>query len=241
MSIARTVWTGVAVCVVVTGVLAGVRAADKPLAEVPPLRHPDSSGWDKLIDDDLSNMILPGNVWSVTDGIMTATEDKNIFTKKKYKDFVLDLEFKTADGTNSGVVVHCSDAQNWIPNAVEIQIADDYSEHWSKADPTWQCAAIFGHLAPTHSAVKKPGEWNRYTITCKGKMIYVLLNGQLVTVMDMAQWTSGKKNPDGSDIPGWMPKPFAELPLEGHIGFQGKHAGAPIWFRNVRIKELASE
>lgn len=216
-------------------------AEDKPLAEIPPLRHPDSTKWDNLIADDLSNMILPGGVWSMDDGILTATEDKNIFTKKTYKDFVLDLEFKTADGTNSGVVVHCSDVKKWIPNSMEIQIADDYAAKWADSPTTWQCAAVFGHLAPTHSAVKKPGEWNRYTITCKGKMIYVLLNGQMVTVMDMNQWTSGKTNPDGSEIPAWMPKPFCQLPLEGHIGFQGKHAGAPIYFRNMKIKELSAE
>lgn len=225
----------------VMGMLGVAWAADKPLAEIPPLRHPDSSGWDNLVADDLSNMILPGDVWSMNDGILTATEDKNIFTKKKYKDFVLDLEFKTAEGTNSGVVVHCSDAKNWIPNSVEIQIADDFAAKWADSPTTWQCAAVFGHLAPTHSAVKKPGQWNRYTITCRGKMIYVLLNGQMVNVMDMSLWTSGKKNPDGSDIPGWMPKPFAELPLEGHIGFQGKHAGAPIYFRNIKIKELPAK
>ena len=47
-----------------------------------------------------------------------------------------------------------------------------------------------------------------------------------------------KKNPDGSDIPGWLSKPAASLPLQGHIGFQGKHAGAPIYFRNIKVKEL---
>ncbi len=213
-------------------------AADKPLAEIPPLHHPDSSQWEDLFAADLSNAIRPGNVWTFENGILTASEDQNLFTQKKYKNFVLDLEFKTAEGTNSGVIVHCSDAKNWIPNSVEIQIADDYAEKWASSDRTWQCAAIFGHLAPTHSAVKKPGEWNRYTITCRDQMIYVLLNGQVTTIMDMSQWTSGSHNPDGSAIPKWMPKPFATLPLEGHIGLQGKHAGAPIYFRNLKIKPL---
>ncbi len=50
-----------------------------------------------------------------------------------------------------------------------------------------------------------------------------------------------KKNPDGSDIPEWLSKPAASLPLEGHIGLQGKHAGAPIYFRNIKIKELPAK
>lgn len=42
----------------------------------------------------------------------------------------------------------------------------------------------------------------------------VILNGKKVTEMDMSKWTSGTKNPDGSDIPSWLPKPFAELPTK---------------------------
>ena len=147
---------------------------------------------------------------------------------------------KKADGTNSGVIVHCSDTKKWIPNSVEVQIADDFADKWAKSPKTWQCAAIFGHLAPGKSAVKKPGEWNRFTITCQDRIITVVLNGEQVTTMDMSEWTSAKKNPDGSAIPGWLNKPVAGLAPKGHIGFQGKHAGAPIYFRNIKIKPLAA-
>jgi hypothetical protein len=204
----------------------------------PPTTHPDSSGWDDLFAADLSNAIKPEGVWTVTDGILTASEDKAIWTKKDYNNFILDLEFKTAEGTNSGVIVYCSDINNWIPNSVEIQIADDFAKQWAESPKTWHCGAVFGHLAPTKSMVKKPGEWNRYTITCMDKKIYVLLNGEQVTEMDMSLWTSAKTNPDGSEIPSWLSKPVADLPTHGTIGFQGKHAGAPIYFKNIKIKEL---
>jgi len=194
--------------------------------------------WEPLFDKELSNAIYPEGVWTCEDGVLTASEDQCIFTKKEYDNFVLDLEFKTADGTNSGVIVYCSDYKDWIPNSVEIQIADDFSEEWSKADKTWQCAAIFGHLAASESRVKEPGEWNKMTVTCKGKNISVKLNGKVVTEMDMSLWTNAKKNPNGTDIPSWLSTPFAELATKGKIGLQGKHAGAPIWFRNVKIKEL---
>jgi photosystem II stability/assembly factor-like uncharacterized protein len=205
-----------------------------------PFKHPESMlGFAELFTQDLADAIFPKGIWTRTsEGELTASEDQCIFTQKTYKNFMLDLEFKTAHGTNSGVIVHCSDTDNWIPNSVEIQIADDHSEAWSKADPSWQCAAIFGHLPADHKAVKKPGEWNRYTITCIDRQIWVVLNGEFVNYMDMSRWLSGSKNPDGTPIPSWLSKPFATLPLEGHIGFQGKHAGAPIWFRNIRILEL---
>ncbi len=209
----------------------------KPLPSKHP--EPDATGFSPLFSPDLSNSVFPMSVWSINArGELSASEDQCIFTQKTYKNFVLDLEFKTADGTNSGVIVHCSNIDNWIPNSVEIQIADDYSKEWSKADPTWQCGAIFGHLAADKKMVKQPGEWNRYTITCIKRQIWVVLNGELVNYMDMSRWLSGSQNPDGTAIPSWLSTPFATLPLEGHIGFQGKHAGAPIWFRNVRVQEL---
>lgn len=198
-----------------------------------------SNDWQPLFAADLSNASFPEGVWTVENGVLTASEDKAIWSNKQYQNFVLDLDFKTAAGTNSGVIVYCTDTANWIPHSVEIQIADDYSEEWSKSPKTWQCGAIFGHLAASkQKVVKKPGEWNHFTITCKGPLLTVVLNGQKVTQMDMRKWTSAKTNPDGSEIPSWLSTPFAELPTVGYIGLQGKHAGAPIWFRNVRIKPL---
>jgi hypothetical protein len=56
--------------------------------------------------------------------------------------------------------------------------------------------------------------------------------------MDMKKWTSAKTNPDGSEIPERLSKPLGELKTKGHIGLQGKHGGVPIYFRNVKIREL---
>lgn len=204
------------------------------------IAHPNTSSknWKPLFKNDLSNSIAEPGVWTVKDGVITASKDEALWSDKTYDDFSLDLEFKNADSTNSGVIVHAIDIKNWIPHSVEIQIADDYSTEWSRADPTWQCAAVFGHQAATKRTVKKAGEWNHYTITCKGKMIWIVLNGELVNTFDMSRYTSATKNPDGSDIPSWLSNPLATLPLKGHIGFQGKHAGAPIYFRNIMIREL---
>ncbi|MEA1951433.1 MAG: DUF1080 domain-containing protein [Planctomycetota bacterium] len=201
-------------------------------------KHPDSSKWQDLFTTSLDNAIFPEGIWSFEDGVLTASKDQAIWTKRPFENCIIDIEFKTADGTNSGVIVYTSDLENWIPNSVEIQIADDHSDKIKKMPPTWRCAAIFGHLAAAKSAVKKPGQWNRMTIACRGKKISVVLNGQLVTEMDMDKWTSAKKNPDGSEIPPWLSTPFNKLPTKGHIGLQGKHGDKPIYFRNLKIKTL---
>lgn len=200
--------------------------------------HPDSSGWEDLLASDLSNADAPRGVWSFEDGVLTASKDECVWTKKEYNDFVLDLEFRTAPGANSGVIVYASDVSDWIPNSVEIQIADDFAKQWAEAPASWHCGAAFGHLAPSKSTVKRPGQWNRFTVTCKGRSISVVLNGERVLEMDMSLWTSAQKNPDGSDIPAWLSKPLAEIPTRGRVGLQGKHAGAPIYFRNLKVKEL---
>ena len=92
--------------------------------------------------------------------------------------------------------------------------------------------------ANEQKVVLPPGEWNKMKVTCKDQLIEVELNGKKVTTMDMSEWTSGTHNPDGSEIPSWLPTPFAELPTSGSIGFQGKHGNSSITFRNVRIRDL---
>lgn len=199
-----------------------------------------AKGWQPLFTENLSDADYDTSVWSIDkQGVISASADQAIWTNKEYENFELDLEFKTDKCTNSGVVIYCTDKKDWIPNAVEIQIYDDYCDPAASAASTGSCGAIYGHLAPSaFRIVKKPGEWNKMKITAKGKNIQVTLNGKKITDMNMNLWTSGKTNPDGSEIPSWLPKPYAGLPTKGYIGFQGKHGQALIWFRNIKIREL---
>lgn len=199
-----------------------------------------AKGWKPLFSADLSNADCDRKVWSIDNkGVISATEDQAIWSAVEYENFELKLEFKTDKCTNSGVLIYCTNKKDWIPNAVEIQIADDFCENFGQWNPNFMCGAVFGHLPPSATkVVKKPGEWNKMQVTAKGKNLRVVLNGKKIIDMDMSLWTSGSKNPDGSEIPSWLPKPFAELPTKGYIGFQGKHGQALIWFRNIKIKEL---
>jgi len=194
--------------------------------------------WEPLFNKDLSDAMDEKAVWFYQDDVLTASEDACIFTNTEYENFVIDLEFKNEQGTNSGVIIYCTDRKNWIPNSVEIQIGDDYYFRDKGWVPNYMCGGIFGHLAPTSTLVKPAGEWNHMNIRCEGQQITVKLNGELSADMDMALWTSGTKNPDGSDIPSWLPTPFAELPTKGYIGLQGKHGEANIYFRNVKIAQI---
>ncbi len=226
------------ICTVLTLCLAGIVAAfgdDKVATQA----HPNSSQWQDLFSPDLSNAIYPKGVWSVQNGELTATEDQFIWTKEQHENFVVDLEFKNGPGANSGVMVYCTDLANPYSHVVEVQILDDYAKKWAGIPKNWQCAAIFGHQAATKQLVKTAGQWNRMTVTCRGPLISVALNGQLVTELDMKKCTSARNNPDGSDIPSFLGQPpLAQMPTKGHIGLQGKHHGAPIYFRNVKFQPL---
>ena len=193
-----------------------------------------------LFAADLSNAEYDQSVWSIDEeGVISATADKELWTTKEYENFELTLEFKNDNCTNSGVLIYCTDKSNWIPNTVEIQIADDYCPEWTDWKPISLCGAVYGHLGASQPNLVKPaGEWNTMKIIAKGKNIVVELNGLQIIDMDMNLWTSGTTNPDGSKIPEWLPRPYAELATKGYIGFQGKHGEATIWFRNIMIKEL---
>jgi len=201
--------------------------------------HPDSKGWTDLFAADLSNAIFPAGVWSWKDGELSPKDkDEAIWTKREWKNFVVDLEFKLEPGANSGVFVYNTDMANWVANTVEIQILDDPAPKWATVPSNWKCGGIFGHSVPMKSVVKPPGEWNRMTVQCLGPAISVLLNGELVTDINMQDWKSGQKNPDGSDIPGWLPRPLSEMATKGRIGLQGAHGGIPTHFRNLKIKPV---
>ncbi len=82
--------------------------------------------------------------------------------------------------------------------------------------------------------VKKTGEWNHYTITCKGNKICVVLNGEQIIDMDLNLWMEAHKNPDGT--PNKFHTALRDMPQVGHIGLQDH--GDPVWFRNIKIKPL---
>ena len=169
---------------------------------------------------------------------MSSGKNVDFFTKSEYENFEIDLEFKHEKGTNSGVIVYCTNRKDWIPNSVEIQISDDIYFKEKAWVPQWMCGGIFGHLPPSETLVKEPGKWNHMNIRCEEQHIVVSLNGKVSADMDMSKWTDGKKNPDGTEIPSWLPTPFANLPTKGYIGLQGKHGEANIYFRNLKIAKL---
>jgi hypothetical protein len=198
-----------------------------------------ASAWKALFARDLTDAVAPAGVWAWQDDVLSPKDkDEAIWTRQEYENYVLDLEFNLEPGANSGVLIYCTDTNNWVPNTLEIQLLDDPDPKWAKIPPNWKCGGIFGHSTPLKSPTKKAGEWNHLTVWCHGPSVKVEINGELVTDVDMRAWKSGKKGPDGSDIVSFEPRPLAEMATKGHIGLQGAHGGIPTHFRNLKIKAI---
>jgi len=187
-----------------------------------------------LLTKDLSNASFKPGAWVFeADGVLAAKggegHDLDIWTKDRYGNFILDLEFKVDKGTNSGVFIRTGSIKEWINTAIEVQIHEN-----TDGTPHGQCGAIYDCLSPAKNALKKTGEWNRYVITCLDNKIYVELNGEQIIDMDLNLWKEAHKNPDGS--PNKFTTAYKDMPREGHIGLQ--YHGTPIWYRNLKIKPL---
>ena len=139
-------------------------------------------------------------------------------TRRKYRDFIIDLEFKFGPKGNSGVFLRVADPNSQVSNGFEVQILDT---HGKKKLTAHDCGGVIGTAVPSRNMVKPAGEWNRYTINCNGNNVKVVLNGEQIIDLDLSK--SGLKN----------------RPPSGYIGFQDE--AKPVWYRNVRIKELTDE
>lgn len=197
---------------------------------------PDTTSWEwtDLFGKDLAQADYDPEIWSIDDeGVMSATKDGVIWTKEKYMNYVLDLQFKTSPKANSGLVIKATEKEDWIPNALEVQVFDSFGEKELNYE---MCGAIYGRCPAMLNACKKAGEWNRMTVLCASNWIFVFINGELTTVMNTSDYKEKDKNIDGSEVKPWLINlPPCEMKNLGYIGLQGLHGESPVVYRNVKI------
>ena len=206
-------------------------AGAAPLAAAPKA-HPDTKGWQNLFATDFSDAQTKPGDWVFENGILVAKNHETIWTKKSYSNFVLDLEFKVAKESNSGVFLRSGDIKNVLA-ALEIQVHENQDgAHYGMV------GAIYNAQPPAKEMAKPVGEWNHFTITCQDSRVSLVFNGEEVWNVDLNNWTEPKKNPDGT--PNKFAKPLKDFSRNGPLGLQGLHgkAQAPVWYRNIKIKEL---
>jgi len=190
----------------------------------------DKDNWIKLFNGkDLS-------MWQETNGNWTIQDDGSLlikprpgetgwsryssylYTKKKYGDFVIQLEYKYPEGGNSGLYFRIGDTKNATSSGMECQILDSSKKTGEMSHHD------HGGIIRTQGASKNmsrpPGEWNKMVLTAKGNQIRVKLNGEQIIDTDISN------------------SPMKDRPKVGYIGLQDHGEGNNISFRNIRIKEL---
>jgi len=194
-----------------------------------------ATGWKYLLEGDLSNCVYDENRWEMKNGELVwkgaGGERSDIWTKETYDEFILDIEFKVAEHTNSGIFFRTAEIKDPVQTGIEIQVADTYGK---QSAGKHDCGAIYDCLAPSKNMVKPAGEWNRCTVICEQNKIYVIMNGRQIIDMDLNRWTEANKNPDGTKNK--FNTAYKDMPRKGHIGFQDH--GRPVWYRNMMIKPL---
>ncbi len=149
--------------------------------------------------------------WKVEDGVIKFDgHGPNLWTSKKYKDFVLMVDWRFPKPGDSGIYL-----RGRSKSQVNIWCNPMGSgEVWGYRTDKNQPEKVRNGCTPVRNADKPVGEWNTFVITMKGDRLTVQLNGELVI--------------DNAQLP--------DVQTEGEIALQ-RH-GSPLEFKNIFIKEL---
>ncbi len=144
--------------------------------------------------------------------------DAYLWSDKKYKDFVLDVEYAYPPDGNSGIYFRVADCNDPVNQGIEAQILDSSKNTGTPGHHDH--GGIIATAGPSKNMSRPPHEWNRMVITCVGSHLQVDLNGEPIIDIMLNEG------------------PMKDRPLEGYIGFQDHGQPNNIRFRNIRIREL---
>jgi hypothetical protein len=153
-------------------------------------------------------------------GVLTAHGGMGLlwYAVKEFSDFELELEFKCSQpNSNSGVFLRVPgvpSSDDYIYHSFEIQIDDSQ-------EGIHHTGAAYDAEAPTCSASRPTGEWNRFVISFVGDRIRVELNGE--AILDWQAEPRGK---------------VEDFASRGYIGLQNHDDESPVYFRNIRVREI---
>ncbi|MGE3806848.1 MAG: DUF1080 domain-containing protein, partial [Gemmataceae bacterium] len=188
---------------------------------------------------------LTHSKWIVEDGVIHTclfgglpkyVYPGHLYTSKEYKNYVLKFDLRVPaapKGTHSGVILRVGGKPPDAEAAgLEVNI--------------YGCSKKVGHYttgsfrhdlqAPAKDALKTDGSWNHVVITVKGSLITVEINGDKVNEINLDDFATPGKRPDGSDHR-LTKLAVKDMPQQGRIGFRDDH-GNPVSYKNIKLKPL---
>ena len=178
----------------------------------------DLSGWKGAIQN-----------YEVVEGAIQCKKGKGgtLFTEKKFKDFMVMLEFKLPEGGNNGLAIRYPGKGNPAYDGMcELQVLDSEHQRYARLDPRQYHGSAYGIVPAKRGFLKPSGEWNEQTIVVQGSHIQVILNKEQILNTDLSKVSSFMAN-----------KAHRGISLtEGHFGFAGHND--PVAYRKIKLKEI---
>jgi len=183
--------------------------------------------------------------WKIEDGTMVLypPEERpeganyNLVTDEEFTDFVLTMDWKIAEGGNSGFFWGVKEGEEYGQPYVtgpEIQVLDDERHPDAKNGEDRLAGSLYDIVPPSEKVVKPAGEWNsvELMINHKTNQGHVIQNGTKIVEFPVEgpEWDELIANSKFAD---W--EDFAAFKT-GKIGLQDH--GNVVAFRNIKIKEL---
>jgi len=173
--------------------------------------------------------------WLVEDGTLQfrpGGPGGDILTRETFADFELELEWRVAEGGNSGIFFRVDEAEpRTFESGPEMQVLDNKG-HADGKNPLTSAGSNYALHAPSQDTTRPVGEWNQARLLVRGAQVEHWLNG--VKVVEYELWTEDWRSlVAGSKFVEW---PRYGLAREGHIALQDH--GDPVWYRNIRVRTL---
>lgn len=198
-----------------------------------------SGGWQLLFDGaTLSGWrgfrsAEPPAGWRAVDGALARVgQGGDLMTVGQFSDFELHLEWKVAEGGNSGIMFHVTgDGAQSHETGPEFQVLDNASHADGKAAIT-SAGSNYALHPPARDVTKPVGEWNEARLIVKGAHVEHWMND--VKLLEYELWSTD-----------WEARvtasKFAKMPRygrakSGHLVLQDH--GDAVSYRNIKIKAL---
>jgi len=195
---------------------------------VPLIRGEGLEGW--VVQEGKSS------AWSRTADAITCSSATGgwLRTEASYSDFELRFEYCLQAGGNTGIGLRSPPSGNPTFTSLEIQLLDDSAPKYANLRPDQYTGSVYYQIPATQRAKLNPaGEWNRCLIVCRGDLITVTINGDLVNEIHLNRHQQGEASSE-------QPKPkylLSQRPPIGHIALQSH--STPIAFRKIEVKDLS--
>jgi Domain of Unknown Function (DUF1080) len=234
MRLSQRGWVGLLVVGFSIGSAVAAPADDNSLTEME-----RSEGWILLFDGAttkgwMTRTTQPLPTQHVENGSLNPHPcDYMLVHEKVWENFQLALDFKISPKCNSGIFIYTfpltpRPGKDVGFNGIEIAVDD------TKTNGLHDTGAIYDLVAPSKNAMKPAGEWNHMLVICDRNKIAVELNGEVVTRMDLDEWTEPNRRPDGSQHK--FDVAYKTHPRKGYVGLQDH--GSDCWYRNIKLRPL---